>query len=437
MRALSLAAAIVAVYAVELLALEVRIHTGHASALEPGLPLVTIGKPFFAIGAATNALVAMCALAQAALLYLLATVKTHDTRLLRFAIPLGVAAMLALSLRTTFTNSDVYYYVYYGKSATLADAYTPRAEIPPLPAGFTGLNHVLTAPVVASVYGPAWQQFDRALVGPTRSLPQAVATVRLASAAALALTLLLVAALRLPATLTAAVALNPALYYAYAVQSHNDVYAVLATVAGLALLRLRSPALAALCGALAGAAKLSVVLVALAALSVARTLRARLAIAAAILAGCLALSWFAGGSGYFHAMQSVGTTMAGKQTSALQHEMRLTVQLCAITLALAAVVLALVARRRYAAASLIFPGVSGIVQPWYFPWGLAYALGSERGTVAFCTALPVLAFATDAGFTDTFGVHATSLIVGVLVLALARELGGPALRRLPRLGLVS
>jgi hypothetical protein len=248
MRALSLAAAIVAVYAVELLALEVRIHTGHASALEPGLPLVTIGKPFFAIGAATNALVAMCALAQAALLYLLATVKTHDTRLLRFAIPLGVAAMLALSLRTTFTNSDVYYYVYYGKSATLADAYTPRAEIPPLPAGFTGLNHVLTAPVVASVYGPAWQQFDRALVGPTRSLPQAVATVRLASAAALALTLLLVAALRLPATLTAAVALNPALYYAYAVQSHNDVYAVLATVAGLALLRLRSPALAALGG---------------------------------------------------------------------------------------------------------------------------------------------------------------------------------------------
>jgi hypothetical protein len=421
MRAPILAIAIVAAYVIELVALEYRIHAGGAAAREAGLPLLTVGKPFFALGAVTNAIVALCVFAQAAFLYLLATAKADGARSLRVVVPFGVALMLAVSLHTDFTNSDVYYYVYYGKSASLADAYTARRAVPPLPAGFEGLERVLSTPVVASVYGPVWQQLDRALVGPTRSLADALARVRFASAAALALTLLLVVTLRLPTTVTAAVALNPALFYAYVVQAHNDVYAVFATVAGLALLRARSPALAAVCGALAGAAKLSVVLVALAALADARTLRARVTLAATIVLGALAISWFAGGSGYAHAIHDVGTTMAGKQTSALQHELRVGVQVCAIAFALVAVFAAIVLRRRYAAGSLIFPGVSGIVQPWYFPWGLAYALESERGTVTFCTALPVLAFLTDAGFTDTIGLHATALIVGIIVLALARE----------------
>lgn len=422
MRAPLLVAAILLVYALALFALERRIHVGDAASIQAGLPLVTIGKPFFELGLPTQLVFGLCALAEAALVYALAILQPSAAGTLRVVVPLAALAMIALSLRTDFTNSDVYYYVFYGKSPTLASAYTERPRMPEFPPAFEGLRQVLTAPVVASVYGPPWVALDRAIVGPTRSLAQAVHAVRIASAVALALTLLLIAALRLPAPLTAAIALNPGLYYSYVVQAHNDIYAILATVAGVAMLRRRSPALAAGFGALAGALKLSVVFVALAVLTDAPKLRTRLAPAAGILIGCAALIWFVGGPGHVRTMLSVGSAMAGKGTSVVGHGLRLAIQIVAVGFTLVTVAAAIGFRRRFAAGSLVFPGVSGLVQPWYFPWGLGYALGDARRTTVFCTALPVLVFATDAGLTDALHVHFTPLIIAAIVIALAREL---------------
>jgi hypothetical protein len=431
MRASLLVAAILTVYAVALLAIEHRVHAGGAASIEPGLPLVTIGKPFFDLGLATQVIFGLCALCEGALIYALATLGPSAAGPLRIAVPLAALAMIALSLRTDFTNGDVYYYVHYGKSPTLAAAYTERAHMPEFPPAFRGLRNVLTTPVVASVYGPPWVALDRAIVGPTRSLQEAVNAVRIASAIALAVTLLLIASLRFPAPLTAAIALNPALHYSYVVQSHNDIYAILATVAGVVMLRWRSPALAAGFGALAGALKLSVVFVALAALTDAPKLRTRLAIAAGILLGCAALIWFIGGPGHVRTMISVGATMAGKGTSAVGHELRLAIQIFAVGFVLVTVIAAVVFRRRFSAGSLVFPGVSGLIEPWYFPWGLAYALGDSRRTIVFCAALPVLVFATDAGLTDAVHVHVTPLIIALIVLALARELASARAVRPP------
>ena len=422
MRASLLVVAIVIVYAAALFVLERRVHIGNAAAIEAGLPLVAIGKPVFNLGLATQVVFGLCALCEAGLIYALARLRSSAARTLRIAVPLGVLAMIALSLRTDFTNGDVYYYVYYGKTPTLAAAYVQQPRMPEFSPAFQGLRHILTTPVVASVYGPPWVALDRLIVAPARSLEEAVNFVRAASALALVLTLLLIAALRLPPPLTAAIALNPGLYYSYVVQSHNDIYAILATVAGVLMLRWRSPVLAAGFGALAGALKLSVVFVALATLADAPKLRTRLALAAAILVGCAAFIWFVGGPGHVRTMLAVGSTMAGKQTSPLAHAMRLAIQIVAVGFAMITVAAAVVFRRRFGAGSLVFPGVSGLVEPWYFPWGLAYALGDSRRTTVFCAALPLLVFASDAGLTDAVPVHVTPLIIAVIVLALAREL---------------
>lgn len=420
MRAASLTATILIVYALGLLAIEHRIHASGAPSLESAIPLVTIGKPFFELGRMTQALCGLCAVLETLVIYALATLEPTAAKTLRVAVPLAALAMLLISLGTDFTNSDVYYYVYYGKSASLASAYTESARLPELPPAFQGLRHVLTAPVVASVYGPVWVALDRAIVAPAHSLDQAVHAVRIASAIALAFTIVLVSTLRLPAPLTAAIALNPALYYSYVVQAHNDIYAILATVAGLVVLRRKSPVLAAGFGALAGASKLSVVLVALAALTPVPPVRVRAAIAVGILIGAAVLLWLIGGPEHVRTMVSVGHTMAGKETSARAHALRLAVQVLAIGCMLIVIIAAIGFRRRFAAASLVFPAASGLVQPWYFPWGLAYALGDARAAIVFCTALPVLVFATDAGLTDAFPLHLTPLIVAAIVLALVR-----------------
>jgi hypothetical protein len=415
-------ATIVGVYALALFVLEHRIHVGDAASIESGLPLVTIGKPFFELGLPTQLAFGACALCSAGLIYALTILEPSAARALRAAVPLGALAMIALSMRTDFTNSDVYLYVYYGKTATLAAAYREQPRMPEFPPAFQGLRRAITAPIIASVYGPAWVELDRAIVAPTRSLGEAVRAIRIASAVALALTLLLVAALRLPAGLTAAIALNPGLYYSYVVQAHNDIYAILATLAGLVMLRWRSPVLAAGFGALAGALKLTVVFVALAVLTEAPRLRTRLALAAGILAGCAALIWLVGGSGHIRSIVHVGSHLAGVGTSAVAHELRLAIQIVGVGFTLVTIAAAVLYRRRFIAGSLVFPDVSGLVQPWYFPWGLAYAIGDRGRTTFFCTALPVLVFAADAGLTDALHVHFTPLIIAAIVFALSREL---------------
>lgn len=418
-RALLLVGALVLAYGLGILAIELRVHSGHG--FVAGVPLAIVGKPFFPLGLPVQLEFGATVLAETALLLMLLRLdKALST--LRFAVPIASAAMFAISLLTDFTNIDPYLYVYYGKEPSSAAAYRQDATMRPLPTGFAGLA-VLHVPVGPSPYGPLWQGFDRAIVGPTRSLPEALRTVRLASAAALAATFLVLLALRLPAAATAAIVLNPALYYLYVVHAHNDVDAILFTTAGVALARMRYPLLAAACGAIAGASKVSLIVIAIAAIGALGGLRTRLACAAAIVAGAALLSWGLGGAPYVQALASVGSGMAGQNhTGALEHAIRLTVQALALALTLIAVVAAVGFQRRFSAATLIFPSVSGLVQPWYSAWGLPYALTDERLTRTFCTLLPLVAYLTDPALAEANGVHFATLVFAVIALALALQL---------------
>jgi hypothetical protein len=420
-RALVIVAAIVVAYGLGIGAIERAIHARPTFAVDPAQPLVMIGETFFELDPRTQAAFGATVLAEAALLYALWHVASRGVSVLRIAAPIGAVCMFAISLATDFSNTDPYLYVSYGKEPSLAATYRNDPARRPLPAGFAG-PRVTYGPDGPSPYGPLLQEFDRVLVGPTRSMVDALRAVRLASAAALAATFLVVLALRLPAPASAAVVLNPAFYYAYVVQAHNDVYPILALVGGVALARARSPLLAAVCGAIAGASKISMLFVALAAFGTIAAFRTRVAVTAGIVTGAAILSWSLGGEAYVHALRQVASWQSGLQVGVLPHGIRLVVQGAAFAGTLAAAAAALAGQRAFRAATLIFPGASGMAQSWYFAWGLPYALSGEGPMRAFCTFLPIVAYLTDPALADPKSLHFTTLVVAIIAIALAYEI---------------
>jgi len=210
--------------------------------------------------------------------------------------------------------------------------------------------------------------------------------------------------------------LNPALYYMFVVQGHNDIFAVAVIALGLAILRRNLPVAIAL-GAVAGLVKVSTIGVALATLCTAGALRTRVGSAVAMLALFVVGSWLLGGSVYAHAILFVGSEQTGTESSALQHVVRLAIQGMAALIALAAIVAAIGFRRFTPAAVFAFPAISGLVHAWYFAWGLPYALARQHTAALAVTTLPLIAFLCDNALIDAFGLHFTTAIFATITVA--------------------
>jgi hypothetical protein len=306
----------------------------------------------------------------------------------------GAAAMSILALSSANTYPDPLAYMGYAKLTHFGEAYAPpRAVFPP---AFHQVNARWGTRLVPLDYGPLWLAFDRFAVGRARSVPEALFILRAFNLAALAV--LFAAILRLgagPAPFALA-ALNPALYYYYVVQAHNDLMPIVLVVLGMLVARRNLPAGAFVAGC-AGLMKVTFGLVALVAAPPHLGRTRAVAYLAVIVAVVCAGSMLFGGSPYLHALGGIGGVQL--QTAAgTQFALRFAVHAFLTIVTIAATLAALFFSTFVAPAAYAFAGVAPIIEPNYLGWGVPYALRSPGFAAFYFATLPAIAHLIDAWF---------------------------------------
>jgi hypothetical protein len=290
----------------------------------------------------------------------------------RVAVRIGCGIMLALScVAPAVTSFDPYGYV---KDSLLGyAAYRPpnvpfQGEYRVFDLWFGGPNR--------TPYGPLWIPVVSLV---TSLAPTLLGKLLALRAFGLMLYLLVIAGLRalgMPARIRNVFALNPGLMYLYVANSHNDLIAI-AILVGAALVVRTRPAFAFTLVAAAGLLKLPYALLGLPILAGVRSIRLRIAGSVAMLAGVLAVSWFALGANYFVTLSSYGSQNAS-----------FVVRELADAIAVALLLVAAAGGRRLRSGVWIFPTLGAVVFPWYFVWGLPYALARRRVLSYFLVCFP-------------------------------------------------
>jgi len=347
--------------------------------------------PAVRLSSATKLIIVGCHLLEALGLYGLFRLlpsREGSTTVKVFTVA-GVATMLAVSLSSRITGYDVLPYVYFLKVPNLAAAYHVPTSLAAMPPGFGVLHHIIKKPFVPSPYGPLWQLLGHWAIMRTVNVAQAIITIKVAHAVALIALFSTLGLLRLPFRLASLFFLNPALYDNYIVEAHNDVLAILPTLVALVLARRGAFVAAAVVASLAGLMKASLVIVALATVASLGGPRKRVASAALIVIIVAFGSLLMGGSPYLHALVFTGkleTKLGGTGTAG---HIRTALQFILIVVSCIALVDALVWKRFLRSAIWTFPGVSGLLHMWYFPWTISYAVRFQKGAVALAVSLPI------------------------------------------------
>lgn len=308
------------------------------------------------------------------------------------AVVTGSAVLAAMSLAVPVLASfDAYGYVH---NAILGlQSYTPPAQ------PFYGEFHVIDlwfGKPTATLYGPLWLAIDRIVTAAAPSLALKIEALRVFNALLYAAAIAILRGLGVPRRILVAVALNPGMMFQFVTNVHNDIIAIDLLLAAAALARTRGAAASGLLAA-AGLVKLPYLALGLPVFSATRPLSHRLVAVAASIAAAAAVSWFAGGSGYVAAL----TQHASPAHIALAW------RLIPAGVALVALVAALLGARRYIAALWFIPSLGAFelpwatasgqafalpwILPWYFIWGLPYALNRHRILGFLTVSFPLLA----------------------------------------------
>ena len=229
-----------------------------------------------------------------------------------------------------------------------------------------------------------------------------IAALRVFNALLYAAAIAMLRGLGVPRRILVAVALNPANDVPVLTNVHNDIIAIDLLLGAAALARTRNAAASGLFAA-AGLVKLPYLALGLPVFSAARPISHRLIAVAAGIAAAAAVSWFAGGSGYVAAL----TQHASPAHVALAW------RLIPAGIALVALVAALLGARRYIAALWFIPSLGAFelpwatasgqtfampwILPWYFIWGLPYALNRHRILGFLTVSFPLLGRHRSAG----------------------------------------
>ena len=284
------------------------------------------------------------------------------------AIAIGCAAMAVLSLGSpALASFDALGYVH--------DALLGRAAWAPPPV-LPGQLHVVDlwfGRPMMSVYGPLWIPIVTIMTAAASGWLAKVLLLRAFGIAFLGALFVLLRALKMPARTLAIACVNPALFFEFVANAHNDVIPVLIVAAGAILMkRWQSAAAAAI--VVAGSIKLPYVALGLPVLSAVRPQLARYAWCAAAVLVTIAISWFGGGAPYLHSLLD-RNTRAQWDTWNLWH-------LPGVVVALALLARAVAGGRRYRSALWLMPILGSfslpITFPWYFAWGFPYAFGQRR-----------------------------------------------------------
>jgi hypothetical protein len=314
------------------------------------------------------------------------------------AVWLGCAAMLLLSCSApVLTSFDLYGYVQY---ATLGlKAYQPSS----LP--FVGEYHIFDLwhdrPITAP-YGPLWLVVAPLVTSALPTLLSKMLALRVLSALLFLALLAGLHALGTPARIRNVAALNPGLMLQFVANAHNDLLPIVLIVWGAVLVRTRTPLAFGLIAA-AGLVKLPYMILGLPILAAAGRRWSTLAGIALTIMAVVGLSWATGGSGYLAALTA--------------HVHEYPQDLAQHVAALAALVLILLAtanRRRIRAAVWAIPMLSAALYPWYFVWGLPYALARRRALGYLLVGFPFVTVLT--GLSLFLRVWQLSIVLPLVVI---------------------
>jgi hypothetical protein len=334
-----------------------------------------------------------------------------------FAIVLaGACAMACVALNARLAGPDIYAIVAFG---LMAQPYDPAGAIMPGPDRV--IDAVRGSTLVPSPYGPAWNAFAHVLARSSDALGAQVFAFRAAGAVALLAAGAALTALR-RWDAAALVVLNPLLWEFNVAEGHNDVFGIALVLLALAVRR-RSTLAAIALVALAGAVKFPFIVVGIAIFAEVPVLRTRLAYAACAAAGAIGLSVAFGGRDYLGALRRTAELYAQRNAPAVDLAHAL---LGAV--AFAAVALLLVRCRHLWGASWSFAALGQVAAPWYFGWGIPYAVLHDRYGPPYLAALPATGYIATLLFDETpLSASVRILLVGSL---LALQIAG--LRPRPR-----
>jgi hypothetical protein len=285
----------------------------------------------------------------------------------RRVVVAGFIVMAVMSVASpSLASFDPYGYVH---NALLG----PLAYTPPLTA-FPGEYHVIDlwfGQPTSTLYGPLWLPIVRMITIAAPSLFAKLIALRCANLLFFIALLALIRATGLPRRYLAIAALNPALLFQYVSNAHNDVIAVVVLMMAVAIVPQRQVLAGALV-AVAGLVKLPFAILGLPLFSNVAPLYRRLLLCAAAVAATVAFSWLGAGEPYLRALAHFGVHAGPWRYWHLP----------ALVLAVALLCCAIFSNRRYRSAVWILPTVGAfgipIVYPWYFLWGLIYAMRRRR-----------------------------------------------------------
>lgn len=320
-------------------------------------------------------------------------------------VAVGSLALVCAALATSgLTSGDIYAYVGYSRLGM--SAYRP----PALAFGgqFAQVNALWGVPLLPCAYGPLWLAFVHSALAPFPTLAAQILVLRAIGACSFIAIIVGVVALRPAPLVVVLVALDPALVEQFVADAHNDGIPIALTLAAAACAR-RWPGAAVACAVAATLVKLP--FVAIAALAFAREprVRRRLAYAAAsVTAGVIASLAF-GGSPYMRALASTAKAY-GSGADVLDG-----IHVAVAASTVGAIALAITCRRFGWQAAWSFAGFGRALFPWYFGWGLPYAVLAGPTAWIYLASLPLVMNLTTTSFS---GVPARTIsLVGLMFFA--------------------
>lgn len=331
------------------------------------------------------------------------------------AIVAGAALMALFSFAPVLVNADLYAYV--GNGVLGRAAYTPPAQ--PFAGDLSAINAFWHVPVPPATYGPLWIAIAGVLVAAAPSLALKMTAFRVLGVALLAALFVLMRAYGVRPRVLAVVALNPALYFEFVLNAHNDLLpVVIVTIAALTASWWTLGA--SLLVAAAALIKVPFILLGLPVFASIRKRVPRLvAVTVAIVAAAI-VSWFAGGASYARALV---TYAAGSHLETFLH-------FIAVLAALALSIGAVASTRRWKTAVWLLPMFGPYTAPWYALWSLPYALGARRVLVYLTIWLPFVTFLTEPALARVWTLAGVLPAVVILSIALSPRRqslqGGPS-----------
>lgn len=326
----------------------------------------------------------------------------------RLAIALAVIAVAAPAM----TTSDPYYYAVAGMRGLAAYRTNPNDVLP-----FAFLErHV---PLRGSLYGPLWILYDAAVTALGTTLQAKIVLLRLAGASLVLLGADALRRVRFGPSVRAAFLLNPMIWWYCVANVHNDVAPIVLLLYACAFARGRRYGLAAALVAAAGCYKLPFLVVGLVVLREPRSVRTRVLLAAAALLACAGVSALFGGREYLANLTSY---------SLRPHEQAHPdpVALLVTVGSLAAIAAAVFRRRLLPGAAWSMIGLAPLALPWYFLWGIPYAVVARRGALRFLLLLPYAALFTERMCDPLLAAAVAAPLVGYATFAARRPAAGPA-----------